>query len=521
MDTPLPGPGDRFGNYFVDSEIAKGGFSVVLKCHRADGSAVAVKVLAPQDASVKYSDNLAERFAREARLLAQIRSPFTVQLLEYGQDDATGLLFMVFELVEGLSLFELIKTEGAQEYTRMLAILKQCLMGLNRAHAVGILHRDIKPNNIMLFSDDLGGDRVKVIDFGIAKRLDDGAQDLTSVGTIVGTPRYMSPEQIRCRDLSPTSDIYSLGLCMVELLTARKAVWGKSRTDVITRQLAPAHKVPIPDHLPPAVFAIVSRMVEKIPGARYQTVDEVLSDIDRYNQAVADHKDGDTVYQTVTDDVIQSMVAPLDQAPDDQTVLQSIRIDSIPNLHAPAYPTDVTVMASDIDRTVASGERERFRDSGQHLPQIPVDDSRNWVHAQTPQPFNQATPSSQRILTSPLPDEPLEFQVHDQTEQNALPLVLASFVLPGIGHLLSGLRAKGVIFLVGWFMFLSLSAMFMSANDKGILDYLLGIVSGLILLTVIATAVLDLWLSLRANKRRDVKPLEFLPDIADVIERLK
>jgi serine/threonine protein kinase len=228
----FPIAGDLFvGRFTIESVLNRGGFGCVYKAMQNDlGRPVAIKVLRPAtrigfnddvSAEERRLEIVSKRFEREAQLVSQLRDPHTVLMYEYGQTP-DGLLYMVLEFISGDALSRVVEVEGAISPDRAVNIVLQVLSSLEEAHARGVLHRDIKPPNIMLYSHMGRADQVKVLDFGLAKSMDDPIfsadnPDLTDDEVLIGTPRYMSPEQIRGHRLAPSTDIYSLGLVFYEL----------------------------------------------------------------------------------------------------------------------------------------------------------------------------------------------------------------------------------------------------------------------------------------------------------------
>lgn len=180
------------------------------------GREVAVKVLKPGEGG--YDLTLASRFVREARVLAELIDPHTIRLFDFGRDDS-GLLYMVFELLSGMDLAELLSMRGTLQEGEVQHIMEQVLASLREAHRRGVLHRDIKPSNVCIY--EYMGDPLcaKLIDFGIARHIDAEAVSLTKTGNVVGTIAYMAPEQARGEPLTPAADIYSLGAVAFEMLT--------------------------------------------------------------------------------------------------------------------------------------------------------------------------------------------------------------------------------------------------------------------------------------------------------------
>ena len=281
----LPVPGNIFENkYRIGQPLGAGGFARVYRARFEDvGRDVAIKVLAPQIPPPHlYSEELVQRFHREARAVSELRSPHTITLHDFGRA-RSGLLYIVFEFVDGVPLDTIIKRLGPLAADRTMNVLRQILLSLHEAHSVGILHRDIKPANIMLY-DYLGQvDQVKVLDFGIAKNWTHSSDghphlgDLTEAGTVVGTPRYMSPEQIIGQQLTPASDLYSVGLIGFEMLTGHPAAPGDDKSMVVRRHLGP-EPIALPPQAPvPADFAaIIHRLTAKDHRQRFQSAAEVL-----------------------------------------------------------------------------------------------------------------------------------------------------------------------------------------------------------------------------------------------------
>ncbi|QED27255.1 protein kinase [Microvenator marinus] len=283
----FPKSGELFeGRYRVGPMIGAGGFARVYKAHQEDlGREVALKILTPGEEG-NYDEKLVERFNQEARVVSKLRDPHTITMFDYGRTN-TGLLYMVFEYVNGVSLSKLIATEAPLAPARAVKILRQVLSSLEEAHALGMLHRDIKPGNIMVFEHVGRPDQVKLLDFGIAKMT--GSQvkaDLTADGALIGTPRYMSPEQIRGEDLSPRSDVYSMGLVAYELLMGRKAIESNSSVTIIGKQLDPtSFALPPMTNVPEGLRRVVNKMMAKDVEQRFTTCSEVLEALETWDEA--------------------------------------------------------------------------------------------------------------------------------------------------------------------------------------------------------------------------------------------
>ncbi len=230
---------------------------------------VAVKVLRPELAAALGPD----RFPREIRILARLQHPHILPLLDSGEAD--GFLFYTMPLVEGESLRQRIDREGALPVPEATRILREVADALAAAHAAGVLHRDIKPGNVML-----SGRHALVMDFGVAKAVSDaGGEKMTTVGVAVGTPTYMSPEQATGDvNVDARSDIYALGLLAYELLTGKPPFDGRTAQAILSAQVL-EKPAPVTEKRP-AVSAglgeFVMKCLEKSPEDRFQTTDELV-----------------------------------------------------------------------------------------------------------------------------------------------------------------------------------------------------------------------------------------------------
>lgn len=288
MKARFPHPGEVFEDkYEVEAILGSGGFARVYRAvEKGLERKVALKILRPRIDDEKsnsqrdsYLETVMQRFQREARLLSQLRSPNTITMHHYGKTEQ-GLLYMVLEYIDGLSLAELMRAGKPLPPKRVAKIIEQVLNSLQEAHLMGMLHRDLKPANVMIFEHLGNRDNVKLLDFGIAKLVKDANidKDLTGDGTLVGTPRYMAPEQIRGEeDVGPGADIYSLGLVAFELLVGERAIEADSSIKIIGRQLSPeSFFLPIDLDCPPRMRHIVDRMLQKDTELRYDNAADVI-----------------------------------------------------------------------------------------------------------------------------------------------------------------------------------------------------------------------------------------------------
>ena len=265
------------GRYQIEQILGRGGMGVVYKANDAQlDETVAIKTL-PGDVMTKSPEDL-ERFKREIRLARKITHRNVLRTFDYGE--AEGVYFISMEFVRGYTLSELLDEAPNRQMPSRAAvgIARQISRGLHAAHEQGIIHRDIKPQNVLI---DAKGE-VKLMDFGIA-RMAETPEGVTQAGLIVGTPHYMSPEQVRGLQLDARSDVYSMGVLIYEMLVGRRPFESSSLTGVLTAHITEAAKPPIdlrPD-IGREVNAIVMRCLTKEPKTRYADAGALLADLDR------------------------------------------------------------------------------------------------------------------------------------------------------------------------------------------------------------------------------------------------
>jgi eukaryotic-like serine/threonine-protein kinase len=269
--------------YLVVSLLGSGGMGSVYRAeHVLMQKPVAVKIL---HRHMTTNAEVVARFEREAVVAGRIDHPNVAAATDFGKLE-DGSFYLVLEYVEGTSLADVID-RGALAPYRALAIARQIADGLSAAHAAGIVHRDLKPDNVLLVERDGVRDLVKVLDFGIAKlRLEEGSgsKPLTQIGTIFGTPQYMSPEQGQGRTVDARSDLYALGVILYEMLTARRPFDADDLVVVITRHVTEPPP-PLPASLPAPIRELVERLLAKKPEQRPESaarlvelLDELLAD---------------------------------------------------------------------------------------------------------------------------------------------------------------------------------------------------------------------------------------------------
>lgn len=268
--------GTRIGHYDIVAELGRGGMGVVFKGHEpALNRYVAIKMLAP---ALAHDESVKERFLREARSMAALNDPHIIQIYFIGENE--GQPYFAMEFVEGESLSAFLKREGRMGPEAAARAIYQTALGLATAHDKGVVHRDIKPGNLMLNARG----QIKIADFGIAYSSTDLSKKLTSTGEFVGTPGYLSPEVCTGQPVDIRSDIFSLGIVFFELLTGRMPFTDESPLGLMLEVV----RAEIPDvralnaDVDEGLTAILRKMTEKDPAARYADCHALAADLARH-----------------------------------------------------------------------------------------------------------------------------------------------------------------------------------------------------------------------------------------------
>jgi len=305
------------GQYHLQSEIGRGGMGQVWHAHDTKLSRdVAIKVLLRTNS---HDENTHERFMREARAIAAIRHNHVVTI--YAVAEFNKIPFLVMELVEGTTLQEYLRDRGKLELNEIMSLARQIAEGLAAAHKQGVIHRDVKPANILLEKDarDINGSRsltpwnVKITDFGLARIT--AESQLTHSGVVAGTPQYMSPEQANGQELDARSDLFSLGSVMYAMCAGRAAFHAESALGVL-RQVAdkPARSLrEVSPQMPGWLIEIIEKLMAKSPGERFRSAGELEELLDQHLHDVHTNSSG-VVAKMMAKDPAKQYQAPADVA---------------------------------------------------------------------------------------------------------------------------------------------------------------------------------------------------------------
>ncbi|MDC0673303.1 serine/threonine-protein kinase [Nannocystis radixulma] len=277
------------GTYRLDQLIGEGGMGAVFRGrHVIMMRDVAIKVLHPD---FNRDPELVRRFDREAQSAARLDHPNCIHVSAYGTTE-DGMRYLVMQLLEGVELADLLTEPTAPK--RVVEWSIQILRGLEHAHSQGVIHRDLKPQNVFLTRDQHGNQLLKLVDFGIAKLVGSDAGDpLTRAGMVFGTPQYMSPEQALGIEIDPRADLYAVGILMFQMLTGRLPFNHEDAIALIRMQVS-TETPQLPDNVPQELAAIVYRLLAKQREQRFPDARTVRAALERYRSNMSHKGRGDT-----------------------------------------------------------------------------------------------------------------------------------------------------------------------------------------------------------------------------------
>ena len=296
----------RLGQYTLMQKLGEGGMGIVYRAQHARlRRPTAIKLLPPG----KLSDDAIARFEAEVQLTAELTHPNTVTVFDYGRTE-DGVFYYAMEYLDGATLDEVVSVGGEQPPSRVLRILQQVASALQEAHDVGLIHRDIKPANIMLTRQGVDRDAVKLLDFGLARVIDQGEDaGLTRDNRIVGTPLFMAPEVIKdAAAMSERSDLYALGAVGYFLLTGSHVFSGESVVEICAHHLHTAPEPPssrIDTAIPDALEALIMDCLRKSPDTRPQSAAEVAERLTKISAGVWTDADAERWWSDHRDEVVR------------------------------------------------------------------------------------------------------------------------------------------------------------------------------------------------------------------------
>ncbi|GEM_PF-6521288 len=273
--------GTKLGSCVLRRRLGAGGMGTVyLGHHEGLNKPVAVKILSPD---LMKEGTYKDRFLREARTAAKLDNPNVVTVYDVGE--SSGVAYIVMHYVEGRSLDAVLRERGKLTTKEALQIARRVAIALGAAHKLGIVHRDVKPANILISKDGL----VKVADFGLARDVSGGEKSLSQTGEIVGTPNYMAPEQASGGKIDGRTDLYSLGATLYHLVTGQVPFAGTSALSIVVKHLneTPAPPEKLEASIPKHVSALILRLMAKNPAERFASAEEMVRELDAIGGATA------------------------------------------------------------------------------------------------------------------------------------------------------------------------------------------------------------------------------------------
>ena len=372
--------------YEILGRIGIGGMGVVYRGrHLTFNEVCAIKIV---NDAIAGDANFLQRFQTEAVVTRKLRHPNAVRVDDFDYTD-DGRPFIVMELVEGKNISEILHEEGPLRAPRAVRIATQAARALGVAHKLGIVHRDIKPGNIILTRDEQGQETAKVLDFGIAKLLEtagDVKPGMTMTGMMVGTPLYMSPEQFMGKkageDIDGRTDIYSLGVVLYQMVTARLPFEGDTIYSLMMQHMEgnarPPHELVPELNIPESLSRVILKAIDKSRDKRFQTAEEFIAALDQ-----AENDQG-------TNSQVANAVVENDPAPNDDFVKKQIS-----NVAAPAGASQIRSSKSEVSPSRASQNQP-----SQAVPTPPKSQASQAANVATPAP-SAALPSASPVVAQP------------------------------------------------------------------------------------------------------------------------
>jgi serine/threonine protein kinase len=372
--------------YEILGRIGIGGMGVVYRGrHLTFNEVCAIKIV---NDAIAGDANFLQRFQTEAVVTRKLRHPNAVRVDDFDYTD-DGRPFIVMELVEGKNISEILHEEGPLRAPRSVRIATQAARALGVAHKLGIVHRDIKPGNIILATDEQGRETAKVLDFGIAKLLEtagDAKPGMTMTGMMVGTPLYMSPEQFMGKkagdDIDGRTDIYSLGVVLYQMVTARLPFEGDTIYSLMMQHMEgnarPPHELVPELNIPQSLSRVILKAIDKSRDKRFQTAEEFIAALDQAENEQA------------TSSQVANEVVENDPAPNDEVVKEQIT-----NLAGPAGASQIRSSQSAVSQSRASQNQ-----ASQATPTPPKSQPSRAANVTTPAP-SAALPSASPVVAQP------------------------------------------------------------------------------------------------------------------------